>query len=86
MLHASESKIRQTLLNPLSVNRRIVKLRYDSPFRCPPAMGIINFGQRTQHTFYEVCDIHLLSLWKNRNFLFPCAIGENREHSFLMEM
>jgi hypothetical protein len=44
-----------------------------------------NLGQMAQHRFYEGCVIHLLSLWKNRNRLFPCVIEENREHSFLME-
>jgi hypothetical protein len=39
-----------------------------------------------RRTFYEVCAIHGLSLWKNHNFVFACAKEENREHSFLMEM
>jgi hypothetical protein len=27
-----------------------------------------------------------LSIRKNHNLVLPCAIEENREHSFLMEM
>jgi hypothetical protein len=50
------------------------------------APWIANFGQRAQHRFYEACVIHLSSLRKNRDLVFPCAIEENREHSFLMEM
>jgi hypothetical protein len=30
-------------------------------FRVPPALWIKAFGQTAQHTFYEVCAIHLLS-------------------------
>jgi hypothetical protein len=45
-----------------------------------------NFRSKGQPTFYEVCGINLLSLWKNRNFVLPFAIEENCEQSFLMEM
>jgi hypothetical protein len=87
MLHSSESKIRQTLLNRLSVaNQSIVEMQHDSPFMCPSALSTTNFGQRARHTFSEVCTVHLLSLWKNRDFVLPCAIEENREHSFLIDM
>jgi hypothetical protein len=87
MRYSSESKTRQILSDPLSVvNRRIVKMQHNSPFTCPPALWIANFGQRAQHRFYEVRAIPLLSLPENRNLVFPCAIEENREDSFLMEM
>jgi hypothetical protein len=87
MHHSSESKTRQILSDPLSVvNPRIVKMQHDSPLTCPPAIWIANFGQSAQYRFYEVCAIHLLSLRKHRNHVFPCAIEENREHNFLMEM
>jgi hypothetical protein len=74
-------------LRPLSVvNWRIIKMQHDSPFTCLLALWMADFGQRAQHRFYEVCAIPPLSLRKNRNLAFPCAIEENREHSFLMEM
>jgi hypothetical protein len=87
MLHSSESKIRQILLNSLSVvNWRIVKMQHRSPFMSPPVLWITNYDQRAQYTFCGVCAIHLLSLWKNHDFVFPCAIKRNHEHSFVMEM
>jgi hypothetical protein len=87
MRHSSESKTRQILSDPLSaVNRRIVKMQHDSLFTCAPALWIADFGQRAQHRFYEVCAIHLLSIRGDRNLVFPCAIEENHEHSFLMKM
>jgi hypothetical protein len=68
------------------MNWGFVKMQLDSPFMCPPALWITKFGQRAQPTFYEVCAIHFLSRWKNRNFVLPRAIEANHEDSFLMEM
>jgi hypothetical protein len=87
MRYSSESKTRQILSAPLSVvNRRIVKMQHDPPFTSCPTLWIADFGQMAQHRFYEVCAIHLLSIRRIYNLVFPCAIEENGAHSFLMEM
>jgi hypothetical protein len=61
-------------------------MQHELPFMAFPAVWRTHFHQRLNDTSYELCAIHFVSLWKNRDLALTSSIEKDCDHSLLLEV